>query len=96
MPDKLDYRAQGAVPMGIYENPLMLKFKLPPWSDQPGLSSLDSLVKNSDENIVRSWLAERGLVAVERIIAEKLATEDLHLAYYDQIADRYYGLSWRK
>lgn len=67
----------------------------PPWTDRPDLCSLEGLVKNSDETVVRSWLADRGLIAVDRVVAMHLATT-LQVAYYDPATDRYYGNAWRK
>jgi hypothetical protein len=59
--------------------------------------SLAEIGKLSDDNIVRIYLAERGLVAVERHMAESLATSEIGTAYYDPHLDRYLDkIRWRK
>ena len=51
--------------------------------------SLAEISKLSDDDIVRIYLAERGLVAVERHLAEYLARPETGKAYYDPRFDRY-------
>ena len=52
--------------------------------------TLADISKTTDDEIVRIWLAERGLVAVERALAEPLAA--VHgTAIYDPRLDRYYS-----
>ena len=51
--------------------------------------SLDEISKTSDADIVRIWLAERGLVAVQRTLMDKLVTLDGPAVYFPG-KDRYY------
>ena len=58
--------------------------------------SLAEISKLSDDDIVRIYLAERGLVAVERHLAEPLAVSGGG-AYYDPRLDRYLDKKrWRE
>lgn len=50
--------------------------------------SLADLTTRTDEDIVRIWLAERGLVAVERELAQVCASSGV-LGAYDANLDRY-------
>ena len=60
-----------------------------------GCKSLTEISKLSDDDIVRIYLAERGLVAVERHLAEPLAVSGP--AYYDPRLDRYFDKKrWRE
>ena len=52
--------------------------------------SLAEISYTSDDEIVRIWLAERGLVAVERALMEKLAAPSGGVATYYTGVDRYY------
>lgn len=59
--------------------------------------SLAEISKLSDDDIVRIYLAERGLVAVERHLAETLAVPEIGVAYYDPRLDRYFDKKrWRE
>ena len=59
--------------------------------------SLAEISKLSDDDIVRIYLLERGLVAVERHLAEHLATAGTGPAYYDPRLDRYLDKKrWRE
>ena len=51
--------------------------------------SLAEISKLSDDDIVRIYLADRGLVAVERHLGERLASPEIGAAFYDPRLDRY-------
>lgn len=50
--------------------------------------SLAEIKMLSDQDAVRSWLAERGFVAVDRDLADKVLGKS-SLACFDASADRY-------
>lgn len=61
------------------------------FDDDPTKAGLYDLKTRSDEDVVRMWLAERGMVAVERTLADeliKISGPDLG-AIYDARRDRY-------
>jgi hypothetical protein len=53
------------------------------------MKTLDEIKTVGDDDAVRIWLADRGLVAIHRSVANDLATPDGGSLTYDAKNDRY-------